>query len=312
MKGALAKRSLRAVLLVSLGLASGGACSLAFPLDRYASLPPDSGTTGGDARTDDAMIGTEGGALPEGALPLDGAGGDGGTGCPSNPNAPTMVNVGPFCIDSTEVTQTQYNAFLISGRSPGDLSLYPSPNVCAWNTAFTPNAMNNECSPPYPGFDAVKYANYPISCINWCDAYAFCIWAGRHLCGRTDAGTGGNANEWTYACSNDGNLTYPYGNSYGPMVCNGADNGLDASVQVASLAGCKETFDGASVYDLSGNVREWTDDCKNLGGDGQDDGCVTGGGDYWSPSSALQCAMPGNDPRYYAEPDRGFRCCASP
>jgi sulfatase modifying factor 1 len=311
MKGVLVKRNLRATILVSLVLASGGACSLAFPLDRYGSLPfADGSTTGGDARADGA-VGTGDGALPEGSPLPDGVGGDGGTGCPFNPNAPTMVNVGPFCIDSTEVTQAQYNAFLISGRSPSDPTLYPSPNVCAWNAVFTPNALNNECAPPYPGFDPGKYADYPISCVDWCDAYAFCVWAGRHLCGRTDADAA-STNEWTYACSNDGNLTYPYGNSYVPKVCNGADNGLDASVPVASLTGCVETFDDAGVYDLSGNVTEWTDDCQNLGGDGQHDGCVTGGGDYWSASLDMQCARPGNDPRYYAEPDRGFRCCASP
>jgi sulfatase modifying factor 1 len=222
-----------------------------------------------------------------------------------------MVNVGPFCIDSTEVTEGQYLAFLNDPNvSVTDPSLQPT-DVCGWNNTFVPNDLDSECSVMSVAFAPEMHPNYPVHCINWCDAYAFCRWAGKHLCGNVDGGTAGTINEWLYACSRNGDRLYPYGAAYMPTVCNGADYGAGIVLDVGQLTGCVETWDGGGVYDLSGNVREWEDvECESAGGNGQDDGCPTGGGDYASDSADLECNMPGNDPRYYCEPLRGFRCCS--
>src|SRR5579859_2943815 len=90
-----------ALLLAALGTA---ACSF---LTSYDGL-----TGGRDAGTGDGAPKAEGG-------------------CPALPGPP-MVNVGPFCIDSTEVTSLDYVQFLVAvGADAGG-----QPPECAWNLTF--------------------------------------------------------------------------------------------------------------------------------------------------------------------------------
>ena len=83
---------------------------------------------------------------------------------------PTLVPVanGLFFIDATEVTVAQYAEFLTA--KAGDVSGQPQ-DVCGWNSTYEPAALPD---PP----------NFPASNIDWCDARAYCEWAGKHLCRR--------------------------------------------------------------------------------------------------------------------------------
>jgi len=83
--------------------------------------------------------------------------------CPGDAG-PTMVRVGSFCIDSTEVTVAHYAAFV---------DAYPSldaqPPACSFNTSL---------APVWPEDAGVPAPDMPVRYIDWCDAYAYCLWAG--------------------------------------------------------------------------------------------------------------------------------------
>ena len=217
------------------------------------------GATGGVSAT--AGVGATGGVSASGGVGATGgtaaAGGSAGTGgsskdCTGLPG-PAMVNLGAFCIDSTEVTVAQYTQFL--NAKAGDMS--GQADDCAkYNKSYTNTA-------PFcvTNMNPVTYANYPAVCLDWCDAAAYCTWAGKRLCGAigTGAQLGGadvqdpTKNEWAYACSNGGLTAFPYGNSPGVGVCN-----LATRSEVKSLPNCKgqsPPFD--QIWDMPGNVSEF-------------------------------------------------------
>jgi formylglycine-generating enzyme required for sulfatase activity len=139
-----------------------------------------------------------------------------------------------YCIDQTEVTNAQYGAFLPTA---------PATQIpeCSWNTSFAPQTAATTCVSPLP-YDPVNRASYPVSCVDWCDAYAYCVAAGKRLCGAIGGGavaaastTDANQSQWYRACSAAGARRYPYGNQYQPMHCQGVDGAAVATVAVASL-----------------------------------------------------------------------------
>src|SRR5438874_1946147 len=79
---------------------------------------------------------------------------------------PEMVHAGEFCIDSTEVTNRQYLAFL----EEADLTKQP-PGCAAMNPSFVP--LNVEAAWPPAGRE-----DHPVVNVDWCDAASFCQWSG--------------------------------------------------------------------------------------------------------------------------------------
>jgi formylglycine-generating enzyme len=142
--------------------------------------------------------------------------------------------------------------------------------------------------------------------VDWCDAYAFCAWAGKRLCGRigSDHLSTGSRNDptmsqWFFACSMNGKKAYPYGATYDANACI-AGGGRQA---VGSKKTCEGGFPG--VFDMSGSVEEWVDECSTGFAD-----CLARGSNY-SNSSGFECATQTTaaQPRMLKEPWRGFRCC---
>jgi ELWxxDGT repeat protein len=228
-----------------------------------------------------------------------------GGSCPSTP--PSMVRVGAYCVDSTEVTNAQYAAFLtakgsdVSGQSAS----------CTFNTTYQPDTT---CSPTL--YDPVKRADYPVVCVNWCDAAAYCAWAGKHLCGSTQGGSttsSGSAGEdqWMNACTGGGQYTYPYGNTYAAGTCvdgNYSDAATPGLRPVHEAAGCQGGFPG--IFGMSGNAWEWEDWCDLGLGNPSMDTCYLRGGSFSSDSTSLTCAAYGYNTRQTTYSEFGFRCCA--
>jgi formylglycine-generating enzyme len=209
-----------------------------------------------------------------------------------------------YCIDSTEVTRDQYSAWL--DTNPSDNG---QPPECSWNTGV--DAFKPTC-----GWPPSTKGQYPVVCVDWCDAYAFCKGVGKRLCGRI--GTGANSfddcadatkSQWFKACSSNGVNAYPYGNTYQEQTCNGVDHGVGAAVAAGSMPGCKSSVPGhAGVYDLSGNVWEWEDSCAaNIG---SNDSCHMRGDSYYGTGEHLRCDLGVSFARSAAYPVLGFRCCA--
>jgi formylglycine-generating enzyme required for sulfatase activity len=216
----------------------------------------------------------------------------------------------PICVDSTEVTQSQYQQFLTatdgdtSGQVPG----------CEWNLNYSPALM---C-----GFDPNGHASYPVNGIDWCDATAYCRWAGKRLCGGPNGGlietssasdlAMAEVSEWTAVCSHGGERGYPYGTMFDGEACNGGEHsGPRAIVAVETTPGCEGGYPG--IFDLAGNVHEWENACFPLDGlPGRTDKCWFRGGSYHDLVNSCSSAWEVSRDYVDQDCDIGFRCCADP
>jgi len=254
------------------------------------------GATGGTGGTGGATGGT-GGAT----------GGTGGAGCPGT-GGPAMVTTPEgFCIDSTEVTKSQYLAWLDDNPS-----MSGQPDACSWNDSFVPRTDYESlgCTagswPPASGT-----LDRPVVCVDWCDAHAYCKGVGKRLCGKVGGGTGdfepadSLTSQWYVACSKAGTQAFPYGSTYNGQACNGEDYGAGAAVPVGTLPTCQSY---AGVYDLSGNVVEWEDSCDQHVG--SDDFCRARGGSFATFEAPLRCDHTNMARRDFVYEQHGFRCCA--
>ena len=184
---------------------------------------------GGTSSGGDAGVGATAGSSSGGSAGSGGAGGSAGSsgsggasggsggsaGCPVG-KGPSMIQVGAQCVDSTEVTNAHYAQFLAAKVTPQ--STTKSPAHCSWNTTFTPSQ----------GWPATGKDAYPVVYVDWCDALAYCQWAGKRLCGAVGGGAlpygdyaDANKSQWLYACSGKGTKKYPYGDIYDGKACNG-------------------------------------------------------------------------------------------
>lgn len=254
--------------------------------------------------------------------------------CPTTLPGPALVRVGwsegvAFCIDGTEVTNTDYAAFLAatSALSAADLLATQAPS-CQWNASVAPATSTTGCTAAIS--DGTTRGDYPVVCVNWCDADAYCRWAGKYLCpkGSNDGNNAGpvtdltakDGSEWVIACSNDDTLIYPYGNDPMAGLCVDKKFPTDTpGVQpVMTATGCVGGVPG--IYDMAGNASEWQDDCVAAAAataNGMTDECDTYGGSASSdyPDTSCRAAAATTDTaahftRAQVAPDNGFRCCA--
>jgi iron(II)-dependent oxidoreductase len=93
------------------------------------------------------------------------------------------------------------------------------------------------------------------------------------------------------------------------MTCNGGDRmTVPAALPTGSLAMCTST-DGA--LDMSGNVKEWTNDRQGMTSSGSPI-YVIRGGSFESPEDGLTCqTMLSQATSDTLLPSLGFRCCSS-
>ena len=288
------------MMMLSLVLSSA-ACSH----DWDKLLPQGSAGVGGNPGGSGGSGGSGGAGAMGGSAGTSGSGGSAGSdGGPSVTCADsTMVLVAAgfgvqYCVDRTEVTNTDYEGFL---SNPATLN---QPNECSWNTDFTPAGS----WPPPPG-----EGNRPVAFVDWCDAWAYCASVNKRLCGKLGGGSapfGSHAepqlSEWFNACSNGGNAIYPYGNTYQSKSCNGQDFAAGSPVQVGGQLSCNGGVDG--LLDMSGNVFEWEDSCADSAG--QDDKCRIRGGGFSSNQANLRCDVDASANRNAALITVGVRCCA--
>jgi formylglycine-generating enzyme required for sulfatase activity len=278
--------------------------------------------TGSAAGGGGAGQGSGGGGA--GGAGIGGAGGAGGgaASCPSTGRGPEMAKVpGPtgddYCIDSTEVSVAQYDAWLKT--MPDTNGQIP---VCTpWNATWTPPTFGNYCEYfDYPQ-TLTDAPNRPMQCVDWCDAYAFCAWAGKRLCGKIGGGTNPSgsttdptASQWYRACSEAGARDFPYGDTFDPKACVGVafdgDPALDPMKDfphdVGTVMTCLGGYPG--IFDMSGNVWEWEDSCN--GSTGKDDGCETRSGGFSEQEPDIRCDNSDTWSRETAAYHIGFRCCA--
>jgi hypothetical protein len=170
----------------------------------------------------------------------------------------------------------------------------------------------------------------PWSSLTWNQADVACRAAGMRLCRVVRSVGGIGSDEWGFACQagqSCANGAYPYACAYSATACNGSDKNLGGAVACGSLASCATVGDldpsssNDQVFDLSGNLAEWTDDRRDTGVDSQGLPIAAGsaasiytirGGAFDSFSNGMACDFMGTQLHpTFSYPDTGFRCCSS-
>lgn len=204
-----------------------------------------------------------------------------------------------FCIDRTEVTQAMYVQFLagVQGSVPVD----EQPPVCSGNTELT-HTPDAACP------DFTTASDLPVWCVDWCDAHAYCKWAGKRMCGAIAGGPLGFDDapllgEWHFACTGGLMTTYPYGDAPDDAACNITET--NTKLPAGSHPACEGGFPG--MFDMQGNVEEWIDACQPAGPTAEcraRGGHTFGSATYWRCDKQIGVAQLDPNSRV-----TGFRCC---
>ena len=132
------------------------------------------------------------------------------------------IRLNTFFIDKFEVTHAQYRAFVqqTGRRVPPD-----------WTG----------------GVYAAGMDQHPVIYVTWNDASAYCQWDGKRL--PTEA-------EWERAAKGSDGNRYPWGNEFDETKAN-VNNQVGHSTVIGQYEEGKSPY---GVYDMTGNVWEWTTD----------------------------------------------------
>ena len=190
--------------------------------------------------------------------------------CPEGMVIAPVAGGGSYCIDQYEVTKQEYNVFMQASPVLAGL-----PAECAGNIYQPSNGW------PYTEGRA------PMNYVDWCDAYAYCTYMGKHLCGRIGGGASSptelasaEQNEWYNACSGQGVNEYPDGHVYEPKCKVDDPTGPFAAKPEPNTPapGCVGGVTG--LYHMSGNTAEWENSCDAEGN------CLVRGGSRASEPDA--------------------------
>ena len=182
------------------------------------------------------------------------------------------VNASAFWIDKYEVTIGQYARFLeFIHKNPEDVRQFEHP-LQPRGKSHTPKGWEDY----YPHASAFlrRYRkmngvpidlNCPVFGVDWWDAYAYAKWKGCRL--PTEL-------EWEKAARGTDGFFYPWGNEFNPKKCNSAidynaNPSAGGKTDGYALWSPVDAFPGDcspfKVYDMAGNVAEWTDSWEPSG-----------------------------------------------
>ncbi len=189
------------------------------------------------------------------------------------------VTVKPFLLDETEVTNEQYQQFV-------DVAVAQPPKH--WSNGRYPDGE----------------AKLPVVYVSWDDAAAYAKWAGKRL---------PTEEEWEFAARGTTGRLYPYGNEWKPSFSNAFEDGYGQPRPVQSYPDGRSPF---SVYDMAGNVLEWTaSEFKLYAGSKLKDGDLPGSGSKVTRGGAFnaRAKFQTTYDRYFYPPTEktnfiGFRC----
>ncbi|MGH9802860.1 MAG: protein kinase domain-containing protein, partial [Blastocatellia bacterium] len=133
------------------------------------------------------------------------------------------VTIKPFYIDETEVTNSQYQEFVDATRRQ------PPPH---WPNGRAP----------------IGQGSHPVYNVSWDDANAYAKWAGKRL---------PTEEEWEYAARGTDGRLYPYGNEPKLQYSNATEDDYRTPLAVKNYPQGASPF---GVFDMAGNVAEWTGD----------------------------------------------------
>jgi formylglycine-generating enzyme required for sulfatase activity/serine/threonine protein phosphatase PrpC len=118
------------------------------------------------------------------------------------------------------------------------------------NQAYAECVAAGACDPPSDttSFDDPAFAQHPVVYVTWSQAQAYCQWRGGRL--PTEA-------EWEKLARGQTPRLYPWGDEWAAGRANLIDAGLGGTSVVRSFP---QDVSPYGIYDLAGNVSEWTSD----------------------------------------------------
>ena len=190
-------------------------------------------------------------------------------------DAGVVQTVAPFELDRAEVTAEEYSACVLDGActEPGAAGL---------------------CN-----IDEIAKANHPVNCVDWQQATAFCAWEGKRLPTKYEF-------EWA-ARGGAAETKYPWGDDEPASRACWAGRPTDADVTDGTCpTGAFPDGDSPDgVYDLAGNVQEWT---STLSSSGDGTRILQGGSWQTDVADSLAARAEFGGAENFRGLDLGFRC----
>mgnify|MGYP001566733421 CR=1 FL=1 len=187
------------------------------------------------------------------------------------------IYVKGFYIDKYEVTNTQYKKFIdATGHKP-------------------PHHWKDGIYPP-------EKRNHPVTNVSFFDAKAYASWAGKRL---------PTEEEWEKAARGSNGGIFPWGDEFNPYdmvaTAEGILNSPIPPFDFLHFAGPVDQFNADKspygVYDMAGNVMEWTDSWYEKGKTK-----IVKGGSWVNLCARARCAAKGGANPDTISPLLGFRC----
>jgi formylglycine-generating enzyme required for sulfatase activity len=218
--------------------------------------------------------------------------------------------------------QTHLNAGkgLTSGAASGQ---YESGWSASYDGNVAPTDANLECETSYSTWTSAPAAqeNLPVNCVNWYEAYAFCIWDGGFLPSEAEweyaAAGGAQQREWPWGSTAPGTA-----NQYAIYGCNYPTTGSCTGLVNIAPVGTPPLGEGLwGQLDLAGNVAEWTldlwtatypDPCTDCADLTAGTVRVARGGTFALAASDMLPTYRGNDLPTVRDGHIGFRCARAP
>jgi len=132
---------------------------------------------------------------------------------------------------------------------------------------------------------------HPRENVNWYEAMAFANWLGSLLKMKVALPT---VAQWQRAAQGDDDRYFPWGDEYDEEHCNTLETGLKMTTPVDRYHQGTSPY---GVYDMAGNIWEWTMNSAAAADEGRDRRRAVAGGSYVSPCDRAQTSF-----RYYLDP----------
>lgn len=132
---------------------------------------------------------------------------------------------------------------------------------------------------------------HPRENVNWYEAMAFANWLGSLLKMKVALPT---VAQWQRAAQGDDDRYFPWGDEYNEEHCNTLETGLKMTTPVNRY---HQGVSPYGVYDMAGNIWEWTLNTAVAADEGRDHRRAVAGGSFVSPCDRAQTSF-----RYYLDP----------
>jgi formylglycine-generating enzyme required for sulfatase activity len=208
--------------------------------------------------------------IPAGSF-LYGCNGEAGRECPSSELAGERTELAAFRIDRTEVRVSEYRR-------------------CVEQSACAPPSAASGCNWNAPG-----RGEHPVNCIDWDQAKTYCEWVGKRL---------PSEQEWEKAARGTDGRTYPWGDdgpSCATAVMSGGPGCGGGTAPVASRDRGRSPY---GLFDMAGNVFEWTGSLYASGGEAR----VLRGGSWKNDATAIRASHREGALPNLRDASVGFRC----